>query len=128
MTAIPFATRMFISLIHLYLIRFGYALHNCRCGLFQKVNGTVRPIAMKRDIIRRRSRLDKRRRGASPSLSQPPAASHRASPSPDSHLPSRSRPSSPPAPASDVTEHSIAANGNSHAIPRLIFSSEKGPG
>ncbi|KAJ7661926.1 hypothetical protein DFH06DRAFT_1042828, partial [Mycena polygramma] len=56
------------------------------CGLYYKLHGSARPISMKSDVIRKRSRHDARRGGASASVSETPTASpgvsRRASPSP----------------------------------------------
>ncbi|KAG6853151.1 hypothetical protein C0991_006558 [Blastosporella zonata] len=55
------------------------------CGLYYKLHGSARPISMKSDVIRKRSRHDARRGGNSlpdtPSAS--PGVSRRASPAPD---------------------------------------------
>ncbi|KZT21346.1 hypothetical protein NEOLEDRAFT_1073641 [Neolentinus lepideus HHB14362 ss-1] len=54
------------------------------CGLYYKLHGSARPISMKSDVIRKRSRHDARRVGTSVSDSPPsasPGASRRASPS-----------------------------------------------
>ncbi|TFK48174.1 hypothetical protein OE88DRAFT_1714090 [Heliocybe sulcata] len=54
------------------------------CGLYYKLHGSARPISMKSDVIRKRSRHDARRVGTSVSdtpLSASPGASRRASPS-----------------------------------------------
>ncbi|KAJ7038960.1 hypothetical protein C8F04DRAFT_950595, partial [Mycena alexandri] len=57
------------------------------CGLYYKLHGSARPISMKSDVIRKRSRHDARRGGASASVSETPTASpgvsRRASPSPN---------------------------------------------
>ncbi|KAJ6554287.1 hypothetical protein B0H19DRAFT_144388 [Mycena capillaripes] len=57
------------------------------CGLYYKLHGSARPISMKSDIIRKRSRHDARRGGASASVSETPTASpgvsRRASPAPN---------------------------------------------
>ncbi|KAJ7459406.1 hypothetical protein B0H11DRAFT_1817389 [Mycena galericulata] len=56
------------------------------CGLYYKLHGAARPISMKQDVIRKRSRHDGRRGGASASVSETPTASpgvsRRASPAP----------------------------------------------
>ncbi|KAJ7873480.1 hypothetical protein B0H14DRAFT_2344147 [Mycena olivaceomarginata] len=56
------------------------------CGLYYKLHGSARPISMKSDVIRKRSRHDARRGGASASVSETPTASpgvsRRASPAP----------------------------------------------
>ncbi|EPQ55988.1 hypothetical protein GLOTRDRAFT_18412, partial [Gloeophyllum trabeum ATCC 11539] len=54
------------------------------CGLYYKLHGSARPISMKSDVIRKRSRHDARRVGTSSSDTPPsasPGASRRASPS-----------------------------------------------
>ncbi|KAJ6529020.1 GATA-binding factor 6-B [Mycena vulgaris] len=59
------------------------------CGLYYKLHGSARPISMKSDVIRKRSRHDARRGGASASVSETPTASpgvsRRASPAPAGH-------------------------------------------
>ncbi|KAG6330886.1 hypothetical protein ID866_8204 [Astraeus odoratus] len=52
------------------------------CGLYYKLHGSARPISMKSDVIRKRSRHDARRSGpdSSDSPSASPGASRRASP------------------------------------------------
>lgn len=52
------------------------------CGLYYKLHGSARPISMKSDVIRKRSRHDARRSGTGDQLpSASPGASRRASPS-----------------------------------------------
>ncbi|KZT08489.1 uncharacterized protein LAESUDRAFT_757724 [Laetiporus sulphureus 93-53] len=56
------------------------------CGLYYKLHGSVRPLSMKSDVIRKRTRLDARRVGTGPSEAPSatpftsPSASHCASP------------------------------------------------
>ncbi|KAF7297407.1 hypothetical protein MIND_00974300 [Mycena indigotica] len=55
------------------------------CGLYYKLHGSARPISMKSDVIRKRSRHDARRGGAVASAETPtasPGVSRRASPAP----------------------------------------------
>ncbi|KAJ6626070.1 hypothetical protein B0H10DRAFT_2211585 [Mycena sp. CBHHK59/15] len=56
------------------------------CGLYYKLHGSARPISMKSDVIRKRSRHDARRGGASVSETPTasPGVSRRASPAPAS--------------------------------------------
>ncbi|EJD04845.1 uncharacterized protein FOMMEDRAFT_27143 [Fomitiporia mediterranea MF3/22] len=51
------------------------------CGLYFKLHGSSRPISMKSDIIRKRSRHDARRVGSGETPSASPGASRRPSPS-----------------------------------------------
>ncbi|KAJ7153063.1 hypothetical protein C8R43DRAFT_452778 [Mycena crocata] len=64
------------------------------CGLYYKLHGSARPISMKSDVIRKRSRHDARRSGASASVTETPTASpgvsRRASPAPGGPLSSAS--------------------------------------
>ena len=53
-----------------------------RCGLYYKLHGSARPISMKSDVIRKRSRHDARRGTASETPSASPDVSRRASPVP----------------------------------------------
>ncbi|KAA1475739.1 hypothetical protein DENSPDRAFT_784052 [Dentipellis sp. KUC8613] len=55
------------------------------CGLYFKLHGSARPISMKSDVIRKRSRHDARRAGAgvSETPSASPGASRRATPNAD---------------------------------------------
>ncbi|KAJ7257511.1 hypothetical protein B0H12DRAFT_1218416 [Mycena haematopus] len=84
------------------------------CGLYYKLHGSARPISMKSDIIRKRSRHDARRGGASASVSETPTASpgvsRRASPAPNGPTSSAStsggRASPTLAPDSTTTTHS----------------------
>ncbi|KAF6748268.1 GATA-binding factor 6-B [Ephemerocybe angulata] len=58
------------------------------CGLYYKLHGTARPISMKSDVIRKRSRHDARRANSiedTPSAS--PGVSRRTSPVPESNQP-----------------------------------------
>ncbi|TEB06342.1 hypothetical protein FA13DRAFT_1760170 [Coprinellus micaceus] len=58
------------------------------CGLYYKLHGTARPISMKSDVIRKRSRHDARRAASTedtPSAS--PGVSRRTSPVPDAQQP-----------------------------------------
>ncbi|KAF7321170.1 hypothetical protein HMN09_00205200 [Mycena chlorophos] len=55
------------------------------CGLYYKLHGSARPISMKSDVIRKRSRHDARRGGPSANAETPtasPGVSRRASPAP----------------------------------------------
>jgi GATA-binding protein, other eukaryote len=52
---------------------------SCRCGLYYKLHGSARPISMKSDVIRKRSRHDTRR-GNPDTPSASPGVSRRASP------------------------------------------------
>ena len=55
------------------------------CGLYYKLHGSARPISMKSDVIRKRSRHDARRAGNGPedTPSASPGVSRRTSPVPD---------------------------------------------
>ncbi|KAJ7092357.1 hypothetical protein B0H15DRAFT_777423 [Mycena belliarum] len=82
------------------------------CGLYYKLHGSARPISMKSDVIRKRSRHDARRGGASVSVETPtasPGVSRRASPAPGGHHSSASastgRASPTLAPDSTTTTH-----------------------
>ncbi|KLO13601.1 hypothetical protein SCHPADRAFT_940262 [Schizopora paradoxa] len=57
------------------------------CGLYYKLHGSARPISMKSDVIRKRSRHDARRIATGETPSASPGASRRASPIPQ-QLPS----------------------------------------
>jgi hypothetical protein len=68
----------------LFLIFFVY-VNVFSCGLYYKLHGSARPISMKSDIIRKRSRHDACRAGNGPedTPSASPGVSRRTSPVPD---------------------------------------------
>ncbi|KAH7923014.1 hypothetical protein BV22DRAFT_1036849 [Leucogyrophana mollusca] len=76
------------------------------CGLYYKLHGSARPISMKSDVIRKRSRHDARRAG--PDASETPSASPGASrrPSPTLEPSPTLAPDSTTQPSYDYTEES----------------------
>lgn len=96
MKAKRFAMRMFFLKTITSILLFSFLLVHMltilgnfhRCGLYYKLHGSARPISMKSDVIRKRSRHDAARRGTSgpddlntPSAS--PGVSRRTSPVPE---------------------------------------------
>ncbi|KAK7014408.1 hypothetical protein R3P38DRAFT_3574701 [Favolaschia claudopus] len=89
------------------------------CGLYYKLHGSARPISMKSDVIRKRSRHDARRGGASASVSETPTASpgvsRRASPAPASSSSRSDERASPTlAPDGSTSELSSALGGTGY--------------
>ncbi|KAG1722897.1 hypothetical protein EDB19DRAFT_1898139 [Suillus lakei] len=103
------------------------------CGLYYKLHGSARPISMKSDIIRKRSRHDARAQRSS--LTEPPSASN--TPGTPSETPSQTqtpsaspgvsrRPTPSPSPilAPDSTTQPVASHNMSAAMGAGAGSSE----
>ncbi|KAJ7224567.1 hypothetical protein GGX14DRAFT_350375 [Mycena pura] len=99
------------------------------CGLYYKLHGSARPISMKSDVIRKRSRHDARRGGASVSVSETPTASpgvsRRASPAPGAPGSSPSAGSTSPILAPDSTTNSMAFDATASELSSALGPSQK---
>jgi hypothetical protein len=75
------------------------------CGLYYKLHGSARPISMKSDVIRKRSRHDATRRSIAETPSASPGASRRNSPVGDSGVATVSTPTFAPDSTTQVFEY-----------------------
>ncbi|KAJ2929496.1 hypothetical protein H1R20_g7595, partial [Candolleomyces eurysporus] len=90
------------------------------CGLYYKLHGSARPISMKSDVIRKRSRHDARRANSiedTPSTS--PGASRRTSPVPENNQPTLAPDTSTAPTAYEYTEQVELQSHNSELMHAL---------